>query len=56
MNAFNSAFTLFLSLMVEAMPFLIIGVLFSGLLQYFVKEECCFRCVSVGMCPWRGGC
>jgi uncharacterized protein len=43
MNAFNSAFTLFLSLMVEAMPFLIIGVLFSGLLQYFVKEEWLLR-------------
>ncbi len=43
MNAFNSAFTLFLSLMVEAMPFLMIGVLFSGLLQYFVKEEWLLR-------------
>jgi uncharacterized protein len=35
----NSAFTLFLSLMVEAMPFLLLGVLFSGLLQFFVDER-----------------
>lgn len=35
----NSAFTLFLSLLVEAVPFLLLGVLFSGLLQFFVDER-----------------
>ncbi len=39
MAQLNSAFTLFLSLMVEAMPFLLLGVLFSGLLQFFVDER-----------------
>jgi uncharacterized protein len=39
MNQLNSAFTLFLSLLVEAMPFLLLGVLFSGLLQFFVDER-----------------
>ena len=39
MTQLNSAFTLFLSLLVEAMPFLLIGVLFSGLLQFFVDER-----------------
>jgi uncharacterized membrane protein YraQ (UPF0718 family) len=35
----NNAFTLFLSLLVEAMPFLLLGVLFSGLLLLFVNER-----------------
>lgn len=35
----NNAFTLFLSLLVEAMPFLLLGVLFSGLLLLFVDER-----------------
>jgi uncharacterized protein len=35
----NSAFTLFLSLLVEAIPFLLLGVLFSGLLMFFVDER-----------------
>ena len=35
----TSAFTLFLSLLVEAIPFLILGVLFSGLLLFFVDER-----------------
>lgn len=35
----NSAFTLFLSLLVEAVPFLLLGVLFSGLLLFFVDER-----------------
>lgn len=39
MTQINSAFTLFMSLMVEAMPFLLLGVLFSGLLQFFVDER-----------------
>jgi uncharacterized membrane protein YraQ (UPF0718 family) len=39
MAQINSAFTLFMSLMVEAMPFLLLGVLFSGLLQFFVDER-----------------
>lgn len=36
---FNNAFTLFLSLLVEAMPFLLLGVLFSGLLLLFIDER-----------------
>ena len=39
MNQLNTAFTLFLSLLVEAMPFLLLGVLFSGLLLLFVDER-----------------
>ena len=39
MNQLNSAFTLFLSLLVEAMPFLLVGVLFSGLLLLWVDER-----------------
>ncbi len=39
MNQLNNAFTLFLSLLVEAMPFLLIGVLLSGLLLLFVDER-----------------
>lgn len=41
MNAtqLNNAFTLFLSLLVEAVPFLLLGVLFSGILQFFVDER-----------------
>ncbi len=35
----NTAITLFLSLLVEAMPFLLLGVLFSGLLLLFVDER-----------------
>ncbi|MGF1493265.1 MAG: permease [Microcoleaceae cyanobacterium] len=38
-NQLNSGFTLFLSLMVEAMPFLLIGVLFSSLLLWLVDEQ-----------------
>lgn len=38
-NQLNSAFTLFLSLLVEAMPFLLLGVLFSGVLQVFIDER-----------------
>ncbi|MBD2679997.1 MULTISPECIES: permease [Nostoc] len=39
MNQFNNGFTLFLSLLVEAMPFLLLGVLFSSLLLFFVDER-----------------
>lgn len=39
MNQLNNAFTLFLSLLVEAMPFLLLGVLFSGFLLLFVDER-----------------
>lgn len=39
MNQLNNAFTLFLSLLVEAMPFLLLGVLLSGLLLLFVDES-----------------
>lgn len=35
----NNAFTLFLSLLVEAMPFLLLGVIFSGILQWFIDER-----------------
>jgi uncharacterized protein len=45
MSQFNSAFTLFLSLLVEAIPFLILGVLFSGLLQFFVSEQWLMRVI-----------
>lgn len=39
MNQLNNAFTLFLSLLVEAIPFLLLGVLFSGVLLLFVDER-----------------
>lgn len=39
MNQLHNAFTLFLSLLVEAMPFLLLGVLFSGLLLLFIDER-----------------
>jgi hypothetical protein len=35
----NNAFTLFLSLLVEAVPFLLIGVAFSSLLLLFINEQ-----------------
>ncbi|MGB3204831.1 MAG: permease [Crinalium sp.] len=38
MNQLNNAFTIFLSLLVEAMPFLLLGVLLSGLLLLFIDE------------------
>ena len=37
--AFETGFTLFLSLLVEALPFLLIGVLFSSALFLFVDEQ-----------------
>lgn len=39
MSQLGSGLTLFLSLMVEAMPFLIFGVLISGILLLFVNER-----------------
>jgi len=39
MNQLNNAFTLFLSLLVEAMPFLLLGVLLSSWLLLFVDER-----------------
>lgn len=39
MERFSSSLTLFLSLLVEAIPFLILGVLVSGLLLFFVDEQ-----------------
>lgn len=39
MNQLNHAFTLFLSLLVEAMPFLLLGVLFSSALLLFIDEN-----------------
>lgn len=39
MDQLSRGFTLFLSLLVEAMPFLLLGVLFSGLLLLFVDER-----------------
>ncbi len=38
-NQLNNTFTLFLSLLVEAMPFLLLGVLFSSLLLLLVDEQ-----------------
>ncbi|MEY3870247.1 MAG: permease [Microcoleaceae cyanobacterium] len=38
-NQLNNAFTLFLSLLVEAIPFLLLGVLFSGILLCFINER-----------------
>ncbi|MDY7003870.1 MAG: permease [Cyanobacteriota bacterium] len=38
-NQLNNAFTLFLSLLVEAIPFLLLGVIFSGILQWFIDER-----------------
>jgi uncharacterized membrane protein YraQ (UPF0718 family) len=35
----NNAFTLFLSLLVEAIPFLLLGVLLSSLLLLFIEDE-----------------
>ena len=37
-NQLNSGFTLFLSLLVEALPFLLLGVLFSSILNQLVDE------------------
>lgn len=39
MEQLSSAFTLFLSLLVEAFPFLLLGVLFSSVLLVFVDER-----------------
>lgn len=39
MTQLNTAFTLFLSLLVEALPFLLIGVFFSSVLLLFVDER-----------------
>ncbi|WP_448564632.1 permease [Trichothermofontia sp.] len=39
MTQLQNAFTLFLSLLVEAMPFLLLGVLFSSALLFFVEER-----------------
>jgi uncharacterized membrane protein YraQ (UPF0718 family) len=38
-HQFSSGFTLFLSLLVEAIPFLMLGVLFSSVLLWFVDEQ-----------------
>ncbi len=39
MNQLSNGFTLFLSLLVEALPFLLLGVLFSSMLLFFVDER-----------------
>jgi uncharacterized membrane protein YraQ (UPF0718 family) len=39
MNQLNNGFTIFLSLLVEAMPFLLLGVFFSSALLSFVNES-----------------
>ncbi|MDX2213364.1 MAG: permease [Oculatellaceae cyanobacterium bins.114] len=39
MSQFNNVLTLFFSLLVEAMPFLLLGVLFSSVLLLFVDER-----------------
>jgi uncharacterized membrane protein YraQ (UPF0718 family) len=38
-HQFSSGFTLFLSLLVEAIPFLMLGVLLSSVLLWFVDER-----------------
>ncbi len=39
MNQLNNGFTLFLSLLVEAIPFLLLGVLLSGFLLFFIDVQ-----------------
>ncbi|RCJ31572.1 permease [Nostoc minutum NIES-26] len=39
MNQLNNGFTIFLSLLVEAMPFLLLGVFFSSVLLLFIDER-----------------
>jgi uncharacterized protein len=39
MEQLNNAFTLFLSLLVEAIPFLLLGVLLSSVLLIFIDER-----------------
>ncbi|AKG22905.1 permease [Calothrix sp. 336/3] len=39
MNQLHNGFTLFLSLLVEAIPFLLLGVLFSSFLMFFIDER-----------------
>jgi hypothetical protein len=39
MEQLNNGFTLFLSLLVEAIPFLLLGVLLSSILLFFIDEE-----------------
>lgn len=39
MNQLNNALTLFMSLLVEAMPFLLLGVAFSSILKLFINER-----------------
>jgi hypothetical protein len=39
MAQLNNAFTLFLSLLVEALPFLLLGVLLSSILLFFIEED-----------------
>jgi uncharacterized membrane protein YraQ (UPF0718 family) len=39
MAQLNNAFTLFLSLLVEAIPFLLLGVLLSSILLFFIEED-----------------
>ncbi len=39
MNQLGNGFTIFLSLLVEAIPFLLLGVLFSSMLLFFVDER-----------------
>lgn len=38
-NQFNDALTIFLGIIVQAVPFLLLGVLVSAVLAHFVKEE-----------------
>ncbi|MEM6753534.1 MAG: permease [Cyanobacteria bacterium P01_C01_bin.38] len=39
MNQLSNGYTIFLSLLVEAIPFLLIGVMFSSMLLFFVDER-----------------
>jgi len=52
MNQINNALTLFFSLLVEAIPFLLIGVLFSGGLLLFLDEQKLIAAMPRN--PWLG--
>lgn len=44
-SRWNSVFVVFLSIFLEALPFLLIGVLASAFIQLFVSEEMVQRCI-----------
>ncbi|MDY0397010.1 permease [Virgibacillus halophilus] len=44
-NTFHQLNTIFLSILIEALPFVLIGVLIAGFIQIFVTEEMVRRCI-----------